>query len=1666
MSNELEKSFVRIFSAKKDILGCGFLISENWIVTCDHIINAFETSNDGKEEAVIKIDFPFIEDKSLFECNVASRYGEEDIAFLRLDCKAPKSAQHANLVFSNEFRDHKAWTYGFPEKHNVGVNVKGNLVAKATNGRIQFDGGNNSGYWIKKGFSGAPVWDDALKGFIGMVAASNTNPSIKSAFLIPSDLLGKKWSDFKKESSDLPELIVNNKNSLSIKLVNVPTLHESYVQRSEEIRKLKSILLREETREGVLVASAIHGAGGIGKTILATLIVNDHNVKEHFHDGIFWVTLGQTPDILSLLNLWIHALGDTNFKPTTNEAASAYLRTMMQEKHVLLVVDDAWEADHVKYFKVGGPFCKLLITTRDALIAKELDISLYELDVMKSSQALELLSNNLKRKLQGKEREKALDLAEIVGYLPLALKLSAVQILEGIPWDDLVKELKAEVANLRALDIGYPDDGINSRDLSIRACFKLSLRRLPDSICSCFPFFGALPEDVIINHKMMATIWKDSPLSAKKKLIYLKDKALLTASNTCFDDGNKSYRIHDLLHDLACNLIQEPIIPEKNDISGLGITLNEAHEIVLSRYFEKVEANLWHTLPDDEYIYDHLTWHMEKSQLFNKIDELLREETLEKKNGWYQTRISKGQISGFIEDVSRALKLKESEYENAKTKGELISVIGVQVRYSMIISSINSLSANIHAELMTTLVDKAIWTDLQGYAYSQHILIPYQRAKAMLYLYKRIPSEYRKEALERAWMAAKQISDYKCKLTTLAKIASYFDESGRNEIITEILSIINSVENRGVRIKLTTEVVSIFPSPLNEKIIQELIEISNQISDDDERLDLLVKIVKLTSDDPSSAKYKIITEILGKLNQKDKSEKSDIIKKRIITELVSCLNSSIDMDAFEMILDTSRYIWRERIRAETLSKIYSSFPESKHHEIIKDAIEASRELSMDSLDKKARALSSISINFPSPIYEEVRNEALDVSTEILDIKVRIGTLITIFRNSQKYDRESIFYEIVELMQKVNYNTKVKYLERLIDSISDSEEKIVNILIELIFKIDDKQLRKKLVFKIICNLKDFNEKQIIEKTIISLDIQKDEDKYIFLSELFCDLLKTDNIKLLKYVASIFPEENLIHEIEKAEKILDIQEKDSTLFKLTLCLPFSMADKSLNIAYNISNEIYKDHIFRNVYSQLSKQKLISELKSTRHINDKESQAILLVRLSPYLQKSTMIEALSVVNNIPEIKNRVKLLAEVVFDLPDSTKMDVITQIIKLSRSLSDYGSRILTDLGNKSEGALKIDLFKESLNLARKIDDPYKKEMVLIDVISNLPDSMIEEALEIISDFKYTNMSMQALIKIIPKMSESFVKKRVNNAHDHKKITKISGKDYFLKCLASEFITKQIPKDNKKLDEFWSSIDKNNKFRFIIEIALRLPLSMRDKALEFVMEEINLSSDKIFNARTLIYINSKFPKSVNDELVHESINNAFEAVDNTDNSEYKIKIKSELAVNLQTPEKTEVLYKIISESLQITDIEQRVKVLMEIVTNFPEIVDNNLLKEISRAVFKIKDPESKIKNLAILSTYMPSPLKEKTIESAIELTNRIIDHRYKAKILVEMSSCFVELPREFIYKIWTESIHLLSSSTRESMLLSLSMLLPLIYKLGGVNAIEDTFISVKDASRWWP
>ena len=96
-----------------------------------------------------------------------------------------------------------------------------------------------------------------------------------------------------------------------------PALADQYVERTSMMDLLCDTLLAlDDNGEPRVTRAALHGMGGVGKTMIASAFAHLDVIRKRFPDGVLWVTLGQNPDLIQRLSDWGHALHDTELVAT------------------------------------------------------------------------------------------------------------------------------------------------------------------------------------------------------------------------------------------------------------------------------------------------------------------------------------------------------------------------------------------------------------------------------------------------------------------------------------------------------------------------------------------------------------------------------------------------------------------------------------------------------------------------------------------------------------------------------------------------------------------------------------------------------------------------------------------------------------------------------------------------------------------------------------------------------------------------------------------------------------------------------------------------------------------------------------------------------------------------------------------------------------------------------------------------------------------------------------------------------------------------------------------------------------------------------------------------------------------------------------------------------
>lgn len=199
------------------------------------------------------------------------------------------------------------------------------------------------------------------------------------------------------------------------------------------------------------IALALTGLPGVGKTTLAIELAYVCDIRRKCGDGVLWIELGPRPDVPGLLRRLGMLLGcpAVEMANSTNaETRARAIRSAIGERRMLLVIDDAWKSEEALAFKVGGPFCTYLLTTRIPSVAFHFaNANALTVRELSDDDGLRLLAD-FTPEFVSSEPVAARAVVQSVGGLPLALTLMG-KYLQSEAYTGQPRRLRAALARLR-----------------------------------------------------------------------------------------------------------------------------------------------------------------------------------------------------------------------------------------------------------------------------------------------------------------------------------------------------------------------------------------------------------------------------------------------------------------------------------------------------------------------------------------------------------------------------------------------------------------------------------------------------------------------------------------------------------------------------------------------------------------------------------------------------------------------------------------------------------------------------------------------------------------------------------------------------------------------------------------------------------------------------------------------------------------------------------------------------------------------------------------------------------------------------------------------------------------------------------------------------------------
>jgi tetratricopeptide (TPR) repeat protein/transcriptional regulator with XRE-family HTH domain len=198
-------------------------------------------------------------------------------------------------------------------------------------------------------------------------------------------------------------------------------------------------------------AVALNGLPGIGKTTLAAALAQDPDIQAHFADGVLWAGLGPNPDLTGLLSRWGTLLGIAFAQAarlTSSDEWVKALRVIIGTRRFLLVIDDAWSIEAALAFKIGGPHCAYLLTTRFPQLGLQFAPNgATPIGELSEEEGLTLLTQ-LAPEVMTTDPDNARLLVHSIGGLPLALTITG-NYLRTQAYSKQPRRIRAALARLQ-----------------------------------------------------------------------------------------------------------------------------------------------------------------------------------------------------------------------------------------------------------------------------------------------------------------------------------------------------------------------------------------------------------------------------------------------------------------------------------------------------------------------------------------------------------------------------------------------------------------------------------------------------------------------------------------------------------------------------------------------------------------------------------------------------------------------------------------------------------------------------------------------------------------------------------------------------------------------------------------------------------------------------------------------------------------------------------------------------------------------------------------------------------------------------------------------------------------------------------------------------------------
>lgn len=1001
---------------------------------------------------------------------------------------------------------------------------------------------------------------------------------------------------------------------------------------------------------------------------------------------------------------------------------------------------------------------------------------------------------------------------------------------------------------------------------------------------------------------------------------------------------------------------------------------------------------------------------------------------------WHMVRERQGELDDFLSDVAQAWRASEGTGNGAgtgRTSCHPVAVaspaIGLQCRYALINASIKSLANEIPAPLLVALLEHEIWLPAQLLAYVRQIPYEEQQVVALASLAPHLPPATMGDALAvvqtivEEWSRADALSGLAGSLPppllrdALATAHAIEHPAWRTAALVGVARHMPADEREPLLLealdtikaiwnaKLRVEVLIKLAPLLPEPLLQRAVAIARTILDEDWRAQALIGLAPFL---PRS----LLREALALWEVWD-----DYWRAKVLAELAHRLGELGDIDH---ALNIARSIGNEHHRVLALVGLAPLLDGAKLYNVV-GLVEQ-----LKTPTEQATALAGLAPHLPpmlltptlatarciEPAAERVR--ALigmvpyvtpDERVEILrDLKADVGTI------EQEQARMAAAASLAEMLAARGY-----------------EEDALTMAGQVVGKGEHTILLAKLAH----HIRNMSLPDILERVAVLEDAAQRRQALALLAPLLSvpllwralDIARAigDGNERGRTLANMFPylpPPRLREVFQTVVTIGNEKGRAHALVELAEHLPEPMLRESLEQVRTMERGDCRRMVLVGLAPVLPESLLRTALEIAWLIGSEGERASVLLGLAPVLPTSALRESLDMALAIGQEQERARALVGLTPRLPETQ----LQRVLAASRSFRQPDSRSMVLMGLAPHLA-RHGYWRQALDAAWGIHKTEDRATTLVNLAPYLPQVMLKDVLAAVRMLSQPDKKAQALARIctyLPDEEHPYVQSEILKAAFAARWQGEATPSCILALLDDPHANSKVLNSVQMLES------PDDRAAALADVAAHLSEPRRSEALRSALA-----------ATRMIW------------------------------GPYRAEALEHLAPLLSEPMLREVL-------ADVQVLEQgswRASAIKGVLSSssLPPALKGEIIHEPLAVARAIWDAGERVRALVALIPHLPPDQQTALIAETLDQACAIDDMELRSESLAAIVPHLEKLPTDTLYGCWIKMLYALTTRTtrnRPDLLSDLRVVYPVILKIGGEQALNDTAQAILDVGRW--